>query len=393
MSKITADISTSDFSAWPLAKRQEVLDRFEQRVADAVRKSPPTKDLVKQAIKRQSPPRCPFRLKRISLELILRYGDDLADLYCQYPDDTLFIVPYHYFVGYQPPGKNNPIDPARVLLDDARWKDEWGVEWGHVPGGVGATPTGIALAELDDLDTYLARKFPPVDVDGRLKSAEPVLKMNPHKHLTGCIYSPLFDRMHYIRGMENLFIDLLTDEKEVFRMLDRLTEFNLELICGWAKRGADMIAFFEDWGTQLSLMISPETWQKFFKPCYRTLFDETHRQGMNVFLHSCGNVTSIIPDLIEIGLDILDPIQPGPIDHHLIAREFGGKISFSGAIDVQNLMVFGTPAQIKDTVRKTVDLLAKPFGNGLLISPANVLTPEVPLENLKALFEACHYQS
>ncbi len=393
MSKSAIDTATSDFSAWPLAKRREALDHFEQRVADAVLKSPRTKELVKQAIQRRNPSRCPLRLKRISLELILRYGDDLADLFCQYPDDTLFIVPYHYFVGYQPPEKKNPIEPAQVLLDDARWKDEWGVEWGHVPGGVGATPTGIALDEWDDLENYLHRQFPPVNVEGRLKSVRPIFENNPHKHLTGCIYSPLFERLHYIRGMENLFVDLLTNEKEVFQMLDRLTEFHLELVRGWAERGADMIAFFEDWGTQLSLMISPETWQKFFKPCYRTLFDETHRQGMNVFLHSCGNVMSIIPDLIEIGLDILDPIQPGPIDHVRLAREFGGKISFSGSIDVQDLLVFGSPTQIKDTVRTTLDRLARPFGNGLLLSPANVITPEVPLENLQALFEVCHHQS
>lgn len=390
MSQSTIDTSSADVSSWPMAKRHEVINRFEKRVADAVLKSAPSKERVKNAIKRRGSDRPPCRLKRISYELILRYQDDLADLFCEYPDDTLFMVPYHFFVGYQPATVKNRIDPVQVLLDDARWHDEWGVEWGHVPGGVGATPTDIALHDWSDLDDYLANRFPATDVDGRLATADPIIAGNPHKHLTGCIYTLMFERPCFIRGTENFLTDFYTNPEEVERFIDRHTEFLLEIVRGWGQRGVDMVAFFEDWGTQISLMISPAMWRQWFKPRYKKLFDEAHKFGMDVFLHSCGAITEIIPDLIDIGLDILDPIQPGPVDHELIAREFGGKISFSGGIDVQNLLVYAHPQQVRDTIHRLKDRFATPFGNGLLLSPANVLTPEVPLENLRALFEACH---
>ena len=100
----------------------------------------------------------------------------------------------------------------------------------------------------------------------------------------------------------------------------------------------------------------------------------------------------IVGDLIDIGLDVLDPVQPGAMDVYEVAKRFGGHISFAGGIDVQYLMCSCTPLQIKDTVRMVIDTLGHAFGNGFLVGPANVLTPEVPIENLRALFEACHEQ-
>jgi len=107
--------------------------------------------------------------------------------------------------------------------------------------------------------------------------------------------------------------------------------------------------------------------------------------------HSCGNVTAIVDDLIDIGVDALDPVQPGAMDAAEVARRFGGRIAFCGAIDDQHLLAT-TPREIKDEVRRTMDTLGRSFGNALVVGPGNILTPEAPLENLRALFEACHEQ-
>jgi len=139
-------------------------------------------------------------------------------------------------------------------------------------------------------------------------------------------------------------------------------------------------------------MISPAMWRKFFKPRYARIFAEMHRLGMDVFFHSCGNITLIVEDLIGIGVDILDPIQPVAMAPKEMARQFGGQVTFSGAIDDQELLCRGTPQQVKDTVRELIDTLGRPFGGRYLIAPANVLVPDIPLENVQALFEAAHDQ-
>jgi uroporphyrinogen decarboxylase len=169
-----------------------------------------------------------------------------------------------------------------------------------------------------------------------------------------------------------------------------LLEYLIALTRSWGALGVDAMYFTDDWGTQTSLMISPAMWRSYFKDLYRKLFDEVHRLGMQVIFHSCGNVMSIVPDLIDVGLDVLDPLQPRAMDVAEVAKRFGRCLSFSGGIDVQNLLVFGSPRQIKDAVRQIIDTLGCPAGGGLIVAPANLVTPEVPLENFRALFEACH---
>ena len=210
------------------------------------------------------------------------------------------------------------------------------------------------------------------------------------RYCAGIFHAFLFERLHFLRGMENAFADFYSHEKDVRRFLERTHQYNMDLIRRWGTTGADAVFITEDFGTQTAMMISPDMWRKFFKSYYREAMDEAHRCGMDVIYHSCGNIMEIIPDLIEIGLDVLDPVQPGAMDVVEVARRFGGQLSFKGTIDDQNLLAFGSPREIKETIRRTIDVLARPFGDGLILSPANVMTPEIPIENLQALFEACH---
>ena len=190
--------------------------------------------------------------------------------------------------------------------------------------------------------------------------------------------------------MMNVFTDFYTHEHEVRRLLDAIAGFVRELIRGWARLGADAVFLTDDWGSQTGLMISPEMWRDFFRPHYARLFDEAHRGGLDVIFHSCGNVLGIVEDLIDCGIDVLDPLQPGAMDLEQLVRRFGGRVSFCGAIDLQQLLAHGTPQQVRDEVRRALDRLGHPYGGGFIVSPANVLTPDIPLENLAALCEAAH---
>jgi uroporphyrinogen decarboxylase len=370
---------------------QAMLSRFEQRVSAALTGHPASKDWVRKAVRRQGAARCPVRLKRVSLDVILRYGDDLADLYCRFPDDVLCIQAYDYAIGHQAPEKE-PLNEVQILTQGAEWSDEWGTRWGHAYGGIGSTPVANAIPEWSQLDDYLAHRMPDPHAPGRLDRAKKVLAVHgDDKYCVAMVHLALFERLHCLRGMENTFYDLGAHEAEVQRLLEALCDYYIELIREWGPTNVSGIFMTEDWGSQTGLMISPAMWKKLFRAHYRRIFDEIHRWDKEIFFHSCGNVMRIIPELIDLGVDVLDPVQPTALNIDDVGRCFGGKIAFSGGIDDQRLEDH-TPQQVKDEVRHAVDTLGKPFGNAYVLAPANQITPTVPFENIEALFEACHAQ-
>jgi uroporphyrinogen decarboxylase len=391
---MTATATESDFRSLPLAEMEAIIDRFEERVNAAQRSNPATKSWVKEAIRRRGPGRSPVRLKRLSFDIILRYGGALAELFSAFPDDVVAVIPYDITVGYQPPGREPRINPVEVLMRDAQWTDEWGTRWGHAFGGVGATPIDHPLKDWSQLDDYLADRVPDPRAPGRMDAARSVLDAHgAAKYCYGVVHLALFERLHALRGMQNIFTDFCTNETETRRLMDALQAYLLQIVRRWAEIGADGVFMTDDWGSQSGLMISPELWRRLFKPYYAVVFDEVHRLGMDVLFHSCGNVADIVGDLIEIGLDVLDPVQPGAMDIETLARKFGGCVAFSGAVDVQELLARGAAHRVKDEVRRVIDTLGRPFGGSLLLGPANVMTPDIPFENLVALFEAAHGQS
>ncbi len=384
----------TDFRSLPIPEMERILARFDERVNAAQLSNPPTKAWVKEAVHRRGSGRCPVRLKRLSFDLILRYGDALADLFCEYPDDVIAVIPYDITIGYQPPGVHPRINPVEVLMRDAEWTDEWGTRWGHAFGGVGATPVDYPLQSWSQLDEYLECRIPDPHAPGRLDAVKPALAMHGEtKYIYGVIHLAMFERLHSLRGMNAIFTDFCMHETEVRRLLDALLEYLLAIIRQWAGLGADAVFMTDDWGSQTGLMIGPDMWRDFFKPYYAKAFAEAHRLGMDTIFHSCGNVTDIVGELIDAGMDVLDPVQPGAMDIDRLACEFGGRVAFSGAIDIQQLLCSGTPQEIRDEVWRIVDTLGRPYGGSLLLGPANVMTPETPLENLRALFEASHAAS
>lgn len=383
--------SSADFRTLPLSEMEAIISRFDERVSGGMRNHPSSKEWVRKAIRRQGAARCPTRLKRISLDVILRYGDDLADLYCQFPDDVLWVQPYDYSVGHRPQGME-PINEIEVLTRSAEWTDEWGTRWGHAFGGVGATPVGNAIEDWSELDNYLAHHIPDPHAPGRLDRAKAVLAVHgDDKYCVALICPAIFERLHFLRGMENSLCDLADDDLELARLLEALRDNLIELIREWGKTKISGVYMTDDWGSQTGLIVSPALWRKHFKQHYRLIIDEIHRWGKDVIFHSCGNVMGLIPELVDLGVDVLDPVQPVAMNVDEVGRQFGGQIAFCGGIDVQRLEDF-TPQQVKDAVRHSIDALGRTYGNAYILAPANVLTPSVPFENIEAMFQACHEQ-
>lgn len=377
-------------SALTLAEREAAIARCNQAIDAAIAGAPPSKAWVRQALRRGGAGRCPVRLRRLSVDLILRQGDLLADLFRTHPDDVVFVAPYDIFVGFQRAEAPQRVNVVQALTESMAWTDEWGTTWAHAAGGVGAATVAHPLADWGDLDNYLATRMPRPDEPGRLDAVLPALRLHAaSRYVCGMTHLALFERFHCLRGMEQAFEDFYIRPAETERLLEALTDYLVVLIGGWGRLGVDAWFLTEDWGTQRALMIAPEMWRRFFARRYRRICDEAHRWNMEVVFHSCGNVAAIVGDLIDAGVDVLDPVQPEAMDLDLLAREFGGRIAFSGGISDQALAAF-TPDQVRDHVRRALDTLGCAHGNAYAVSPSNVLPPEIPPRNLVALFEACH---
>jgi uroporphyrinogen decarboxylase len=387
-----ANSGPADYRGLPLSEMENIVARFKERVDAAQLASPANKERVRKALRREGAGRCLTRMNRLSTDVIVRYGHALADLLCQFPDDVVFAVPYEFALGYQPPNLPGRLSNVEALMQEMEWVDEWGIGWKHAADGVGANPVSHPLKDWSQLDDYLRNQMPDPHEPGRLAAALPTLaKHSSSKYCVGVLNLTLSERLFALRGMEHVFEDFYTHEREIGRLCEALTEYAIGWISDWGKTDISAIFLGDDWGSQEALMISPAMWRRHFKEHYRRIFAEVHRWGKDVLFHSCGNIASIIPDLIEVGVDVLDPLQPGPLNLAEVARQFGGKVAFSGGIDDQRLESY-TPQEVKDMVRRAIDTLGRPFGNSYLIAAANSILPSVPLENLQAMFEACHEQ-
>jgi uroporphyrinogen decarboxylase len=190
-------------------------------------------------------------------------------------------------------------------------------------------------------------------------------------------------------GMEEYFIKMHTHPAVVEALTQRFVDFYLEVNRRFFELlgdDADVFFFGNDFGTQLDLLISPENFKRFVLPGFKQLIDLAHRYNKKVLLHSCGSIIKAIPMMIDAGMDALHPLQAlaAGMDAENLSRNFKGKIAFFGGVDTQQLLVHGTPQQVRDDVRRLKRLL----GPNLVVSPSHeAILPNVPLENVLAMAE------
>ncbi len=191
----------------------------------------------------------------------------------------------------------------------------------------------------------------------------------------------------YLRGFENTLMDCAAEEDFFGELLDRMTDLCLGLVNACADIPVDAIFMGDDWGHQRGVLIGPERWRRFYKPRYARIFEAIHAQGKLAILHCCGSVADIMGDIVEIGLDVLESVQPeaaGMIPYAL-KRAWGDKITFWGGLGSQFTIPFSTPAEIRQEIRRLRSEMAK--GGGYILAPAKPLRPETPTENAVAVVE------
>jgi uroporphyrinogen decarboxylase len=189
--------------------------------------------------------------------------------------------------------------------------------------------------------------------------------------------------MQQLRGMENLLMDLAYGSKEVRRLRDDLLAFNLRWIDQWIACEYDGLHFADDWGSQRSLLVSPDLWREFFKPAYMAMFDKVTGAGMDVHFHSDGNIVDIIPDLIDIGVKVLN-CQAMVIGLDTLKKNFRGKVCFRTDLDRQKIVPFGPPEEVRAHIRDVFASLGTSRGG---IIACGEIGPETPLENIRVMYD------
>ncbi len=262
-----------------------------------------------------------------------------------------------------------------------RYTDEWGSEWVM---RMDYTIGEVVKPALDDWSKWKDYQFPPLPPDSHFESLRARIRESGHQWFVLGSGGTLFERMQWLRKTENLLIDLAEDREELHELADRLVEWNINLITRYLKAGVDGISFADDWGAQDRLLIHPKKWRLFFKPRYQRMFEVVKEAGKYVFFHTDGWTVDIWDDLIEIGVDVLNP-QHTLMPRQLLEQKLAGKVCIRSDLSRQHILPFGTPNQVREHVKETIELFGR-FNGGLILH--GEIGPDVPYENIVAMLEA-----
>lgn len=261
--------------------------------------------------------------------------------------------------------------------------DWWGA--GHDTVEEGYFIRDAPLARDKDLDAYA---WPDPSAPGLLADAQrTIAAQGPEYFVVPNIGFALFERAWSLRGFEQFLIDMTLDPDYAAELLDRITEIQLALIRRFMALGVDGGYFGDDYGAQKGLLFSPASWRRLIKPRLARLFAPFRAAGLPVIMHSDGQIHPILPDLVEIGLTVLNPVQPEVLNHRTLRREFGDRLAFYGGISTQTVLPHGSPADVRRAVADAIKDLA-PEGTGLLLAPSHRMMADIPLANVDALLAA-----
>lgn len=212
------------------------------------------------------------------------------------------------------------------------------------------------------------------------------------KYRLGTFWYFYFERLWSLRGMTNSLMDFYTDPESVHRLFRGFTDF-YKVVLERSKKelNLDGILTSDDIGTQTGPFFSLAIFREFFKPYYKEIIDKAHSLGMHFWLHACGNIELFLPDLIELGIDVIHPIQKYTMDEKKIAEKYGKDICIWAGFDVQQTIPYGTPDEVRKEVRFMIDTYFRPDGR-LMLTAGNGITSDCKVESLEALLdETYHY--
>jgi uroporphyrinogen decarboxylase len=269
-----------------------------------------SRQIVRRAIRFERPDRLPYDLPE-------PYGTDFAHVGINPSPDA------------RPRGRNSV--------------DEWGAVWDNIGVCNLGEVKDFPLKDWKDFDKL---HVPDIRDPKRWGDLDGARQRAGDKFLLASGIS-IYERVHFIRGLQNTWMDIHDAPDHLGRLIDILVDMNLYAIERFAAAGADGLIFCDDWGLQNRLMISPASWRRIWKSRYARIYDACHKAGLLTFLHSCGYIVDILDDLIEIGLDVIHMDQQENMGLDLLSKCFAGRLTFWAPVDIQMTMARGTLDQIR----------------------------------------------
>ncbi len=325
-----------------------------------------SRELVKKTLEFSNTGRVPRQLWTLPWA-DSHYPGAADNLQAEFPDDLVSVL------GYYREALHTQGDPYKEGI----YVDPWGCIFENRQSGI----IGEAKEPIvNDWSDTARVHFPVEALSVDISKVNEFCRKTDRFVMAGCCPRP-FEQLQFMRGTEALYVDLALEDEGLEAFIRKLHSFYIKELELWAQTEVDALLFMDDWGSQQSLLINPETWRKIFKPLYADYVRIAHGSGKKVFMHSDGNILQIYPDLIEIGVDAVNS-QIFCMGLENLAP-FAGKITFWGEMDRQHLLVEGTPTQIAQAVRDTKRLLS---AQGGVIAQCE-FGPGASPERVRAVFE------
>jgi len=277
-------------------------------------------------------------------------------------------------------------------LDTRPYTDEWGVQFKidayDTPFGKGHY-TNLLKGPLEDDNALDGYQAPDPHRPELYTNLERLIREHKDEYyIIGRIHCTIFESAWALRGFENMLVDFYLNPELAQRILDITKNYHLEVAKKMAEMGVDMIWLGDDIGAQDALLIPPEVWREFIKPGMAEIISAAKNINpeLNIAYHTCGKNYDIIPELIEIGVDVLNPLQTESMDPAVLKEKYGDRLAFFGAISVQSTLPFSTVKEVKKDFLEKKEILAK--NGGWICAPTHHVQLDTPLENYFALLEA-----
>ncbi|MBI5966713.1 MAG: hypothetical protein HY882_02480 [Deltaproteobacteria bacterium] len=291
---------------------------------------------------------------------------------------------------------NVPKTWQRVRLDRYTALDEWGVPWYKAPGSLYTFPAShpMKTAETGEIEKF---SWPdpnePSRFEGLREKAKQLFERTDYALVAdGITGVGVFDMTWHLRGMENIFLDMIIHPDFTEALFQRLTDYYVTVYRNYMQAVGDyiqMVIYYEDLSGQDGPLMSPELYRKLIKPCHWRIFQAIKEHtAAKICVHTCGSVYAFLDDYVELGVDVLNPVQVSArdMDPYLLKQKYGSALSFHGGIDTQRFLPRANPAQVKDEVRRMIGILGR--GGGYLFTSCHSIQPDVPPENIVALFSS-----
>jgi len=264
------------------------------------------------------------------------------------------------------------------------YRDDWGVVWRRDPGD------DIGVVIDPPLKEPRLAEFEPPDPLPRAPYLEAFCRENTDTFRLVSLTSPIFQRAWFLRGFESFLADMALHPQFVHELVDVIMEYTTKVVAEALSYDIDGFFLMDDWGQEEGLLMSPKMWREYFKPGMQKLFRMVKDKDRFLFFHSCGDIECLIPELIEMGLDVLNPFQPEVMDVYEIKRKYGDRLSFYGGVGTQHLLPHATPREVAADGREKTRRLGE--NGGYLLAPAHAVQVDVPVENLLALIDVVNNQ-